>query len=80
MKHDPYIVKLCLTDKGFLSPAVFAAAHSESYLALHNGRTVYYAAARWIGVGIAAVSLLTDIPAMALMGAGIAWWAHGRGR
>ena len=72
--------KLNLTDRGYINGNLIYAAHLESYRALHNGRRRFYLVSKWIGVFILVTGLALNVPAVAVIGGAVAWWAAGKRR
>ena len=73
------ITKLCLVERAYLSPGAMAAAHQKSYLLLHR-KPLPWIAVKVIGTAICIMCLVLNIPAGMVVGAGIAWYASGRGK
>ena len=73
------ITKLSLVDRCYLSPGAMAAAHQESYLLLHR-KPLPWIIVKIIGTAICLFCLALNIPAGMVIGAGIAWYASGRGK
>ena len=73
------ITKLSLIENCYLSPGAMAAAHQQSYLLLHR-KPLPWIILKVIGTAIAIVCLAINVPAGVVIGAGIAWYASGRGK
>ena len=73
------ITKLCLVDRAYLSPGAMAAAHQQSYLLLHH-KPLPWIVLKIIGTAICVLCLVMNVPAGAVVGAAVAWYASGRGR
>ena len=73
------ITKLSLIDRCYLSPGAMAAAKQQSYLFLHR-KPLPWMVVKIIGAAICALCLIVNVPAGAVVGAAVAWYASGRGK
>ena len=73
------ITKLSLVERAYLSPGAMAAAHQQSYLLLHR-KPLPWMVVKIIGTAICVLCLIVNVPAGAVVGASLAWYASGRGK